>query len=279
MPLFKCSIVFDFTTDPTDRATATAHSGGASESYWINDTAENAQAAIRFIAPLRANFLPRETQVIGWRMQSYTISQNRLYAGGASSGSLNLPGSNLWTLSAPQNALMLKMTAADGLNTSVHLLRNLPKEQITNGEYQPENFFFNRVQLFRNGLTGRGFGGVGVDKTVPFNRVVAVTNSTVTLFAPPAGFVVGDFVQVRRLYVAGRFQSIPAALVTNITGNNVTIEQDTFMGGPFIVNGSMTKITRIFFPYADGEQSRLVVRKIGRGFSPYHGRQSKRKAR
>src|SRR5437762_6325601 len=136
MPLLKTSLVMSMTTNPVDRAAATARSGGWSEQFWRNGDALTGLQATT-IAGFRALMLPDRASVIAVKQQVYTIVNNKLRPGGSSVIPVNAPGNPFYTLDVPQAALRLAVLTPSNPNKGNYTLRGMPDECVRYGEYQP----------------------------------------------------------------------------------------------------------------------------------------------
>jgi len=270
----RCSLLFAVTTGPTDLVNASAHSGGWSESHWLPGIANLANSNLAVLAQRRAALLPSLAQIIGYRIEIFTISGNKLLPGGTSSGRFRYPGT--WnSLNLPQDGLQESGTTATGPNAARFVLRGMPDAQIALGEYQPTTGFTSVLNSYNTLLAG-GWGFAGRVLTNPSVRVMAITiGGLATLSAIPAGLGAGDFLRLNRVRdqsgrpVIGSFEvQAPAGLTVQLNGYTGQV-----VGRP---NGLARKDQIAIYLYSLVVPTRAVIRKIGRPFEQYRGRRSKR---
>jgi hypothetical protein len=274
MPLLKCSLLIQFTTNPNNRQVSAAHAGGFSEQFWFNGN-PIIQAAANAIASFRASMLPIESTVIGLRQQIYTVNGNKLLPGGSSVVPLNFPGSNNYTLDNPQSCLNLRLQTGGGPNVGRYCMRNLPDEVVVNGEFQPDGAFTANLNIWKNTLAGNGFGFVGRNLAA-LKTVVLGSDGINLLVGSTAGFNVGDYVRFLKVHaitggtIEGSYQII-AITAPNKLQFIHNIGSDAASGGNVRSDGIG------FFATSAVATQRASVRKVGRPFAGYRGRRSKQK--
>ena len=155
MPL-RYSLLFQVTTDPTNRSAAIGHAGGWSESFYIAGTTPITFNSLASLADARAILLGQECAIVGYRTQTVTISGNRLLPGGTGSGTLQSPGVNGNTINSPWDALMVNLTLNGQAATVRHRLAGLPDAICLNGEFQPYASWSTNLRTYIAGLLGLG---------------------------------------------------------------------------------------------------------------------------
>lgn len=280
MPL-KTTLLFTVTTDPSDRASASPHTGGWSESFYypaakFNDPSFFAQWAIT-----RAQLLAGECAVIGYRQQLVTISKNRLLPGGSAAGALNVPG--IWgsDLNAPQDSLMVNFSPTGQPQNVRHRLPGLPDSQVASGEYQPSPTFKGNLTKYVNYVINTQFATICRDLTQPDCRVKSLSAGVLTtLSATGAG--AGDYIRLRRVKDDNGNPIEGTFLVTAVVNNADTTVSYTLFDPPSQSvtkpNGTCRHDLLVLAALAAGIPNRLVVRKVGRPFVQYRGRRSKQRA-
>lgn len=274
----RVSLLFSVTTQAENAGVAVPHSGGWSESHWVNTPANVTIADIRALAQPRANLLSSLASITGYRIQSFSIVGNKLIPEGSRSGRILIPGGSQAGLNMPQDALSIFMTASGAVNVSRQSLRGMPDDYIVNGEFTPNTGYLSRVRTYMNALVNQGWKFVGRDRTVPNARVLAIAAGVVTLAGPVGGVANNSFLRLNRVFDQNGLPVKGTFLITAIAGNLYTVNGL----GTTVVNvpSGTARIDQIaVFQYGSGEIGRTQVRKIGRPFEQYRGRASRRKAR
>jgi len=271
--LTRISLLFALTTDPQDKSIATAHSGGWSEGYWANADISSADNKITRIAQARASLLPSQASIIGFRLAKYDLAVSKLKPVGTQTGKFFLPGNPSINCDVPQMALELAGSTDGGPNTNRFTLRGIPDDQVARGEFQPSAAFKSSLTRFKNRLTEEGLGFVGRDYSGGTRNVYGLAANVLTVSAGGFATQEGDSLQFVR--------------VKDSTGNTIhgsylleTKTDDTHyimrgLTGKTVdkVNGQIRLNSLAFFAYSFVLTSRIVVRKIGRPFESYRGRQ------
>jgi hypothetical protein len=283
MPL-KVSMLFQVTTNPPNPQYAIPHTGGWSESFWSPTIAFFTSQVLAAYGNVRANLLPGQASIVGFRQSLYTVAGNKLLPGGVSTLKRLIAGNSQNITDLPQVSLEIAGLAAGAINGNRFRLGAIPDSMMTNGEYQPTPAFAGQVTSYLNLLSGRvtingvnipAVGFVGRDLAQPTTAVNAVANGVVTLRQNIGGQVNVDFLRLHRVVDIAGNPLRGSYLITGINGNAYTLQ-----GLPLQVvtkpNGT-ARLDRIgVFQYAALNVSRAVVKKVGRPFQSYRGRQSNR---
>lgn len=271
----KGTLLFAVTTDPDDRVTASPHSGGWSESHWGNVN-PIVLPFLQQLAQRRANMLPAECSVIGWRNEIFTLTGNKLFPVGATSGRFQYPGMQTPNMNLPQDSLMVSAVTDAAPNATRFNLRGLPDYVIQKGEYQPSPNFKTQFTNYANELINSRWGFIGRVKTGASARVNSINVGVVTLNGAVGGVVNESYLILNRVYdsngnpVTGKF------LITLIAGNAYTVEG--LAGVSVTIPSGTARIDSLaFYQYTEITPNRAVIRKIGRPFEQYRGRASARR--
>lgn len=261
------------TTGPTDRAAASPHSGGWSESHW-GTPSDNFLTFLQNSAVKRANLLPSLCSVIGWRYETFDLTGRVLRPLGAVSGRFQYPGISSQGLNLPQDALMISATAAGNPNATRFNLRALPDGVTVNGEYQPTPVFTTDLLDFLQYLKTRNYGFIGRNKTGSSAQVVSITGAVVVLNGPVGG-VQGDYLRLNRVFTSNGTPVKGSFRIDTIGGNTYTLSTAPGLNVT-APSGTARLDTLSFFNYGNLTPNRAVSRKVGRPFEQYRGRASKR---
>jgi len=275
MPVQKAQLLFQVTTDPPDRTSASPHTGGWSESFWSQVTFPASSSGFNLLIAKRQNLLPTQASIVGYRMSTYTIVGNRFVPVGSSQGRLQKPGRSATLTDLPQVALEMSGTTAAGPNNSRFNLRCMPDTQMVRGEYQPSDTFKNAVREFCDVLVAGQWCFVGRDLTLASQRVLSINGNTVTLAGSIAATLTVDSMRLLNVKdtdgnpVKGSFRVMDMGAVGVYTVMGLT--------GVTAGESGAARLDRpILCPFSLVEPNRAVVRKVGRPFEGYRGRQSNR---
>lgn len=283
MPYIRETTIFQVTTAPTDLSRAIPHTGGWSENVWyFSPPGRDSELAL--MRQKRAVLLPKQAKIIGYRRAQFSITNGQLVPLGAASGSLNIPGNNLYNTDLPQVSLQIDFSAIGPVNVSHQMIRCIPDQFMAFGEYQPNGAFAGAVTQYINSLiTNAAFSFIGRDLTQPLQRVQAIANgatallSDISVDAVPPGLAVDEMVRLIRVRdddgnpLVGRFR------VTAITGKVVTVTP-RIPGILTSPSGFIRRDVLTSFAMQNAEVKRARVKKIGRPSEGYRGRRSKQRA-
>jgi len=275
MPVYKNTVIFGLTTDPLRRDIAASHAGGWTESVWSEFVIDFGNAGTIQRLRSRAALLPNQASIQGFRVQTYTISGNRLLPGQSTSGRLQLEGA-LGDCDLPQCSLELGIVGLTPPMSTRYVIRAIPDEYIAKGEFwAPNPGILNLINLFSAGwLQGQGTGWVGRDLTLAPVRIINVLAGNLTTDAAIPGFANNDFIRFSRAYdvdgtpVTGAWR---ATLNVNGTYTLQNFDADTIIDN----SGTVRKDALRFTGYGNYTIGRALVRKIGRPSQTYRGRRSR----
>jgi hypothetical protein len=277
---FKYTMLFQMTTEPTDRASASAHSGGWSESFWRKTLAPVLDGDFNALLQARAGLLPKQASIVGFRIGTYTITGNQIFPGGTSTGRKQLPGSRSRETDVPQMALEFGGTAPDG-NSSRFTARCIPDNQVSFGEYQPTPDFKTAVRRYTDEIATGAWCLLGRDLTKPSIRVLSIIANVVKLAGNSACTPGVDFLRFNRVYstgglpITGSYRIIEKTIDPITGGDNLTLA-GLPAGTTAGVSGSARLDFAILGDYSEVSVSRIVVRKIGAPFEKYRGKSGRR---
>jgi len=268
--------IFQVTTAPTNLDRAVPHTGGWTESIWCADDVGDEEALRRYRLARRA-LLPRQAKIIGSRKQNFNLVNGALIPGGAASTGSDFPGNSSYSTDLPQVSLQTVLSNPAYVNTSRQMLRCIPDDQMSFGEFQPSSAFLRLLNTYLGSLRSTNFYFPGRDLDQPKARVLAIAGAAVTVDAVPAGTVADSFVRLlfvksdTGLPLIGRFR------VANVAGNIITL---TVAPGGTVTkaNGFLRRDVLGFFYIVTSGYTRARVKKIGRPSEGYRGRRSKARA-
>lgn len=275
MTISRLTLLLQNTTDPQDREAASPHTGGWSESWWANAILPLGASGITALVQKRAALLPKEASVVGKRVGLYNLSGNKLLPQGSATAKVLAPGSGGRPCDLPQVALEMSGTATGAANKSRFVLRCMPDEIMVRGEYQPGSTFKGLVTQFCNEIASQGWGFIGRDLAQPAFRVLAIAAGVVTLDGDAGGVVNTSYLRLNRVFDNNENPVKGAFRITAKAGNNYTLA-----GLDPAIVAAASGTARIdlvtWLDFATVVPSRAVVKKIGRPFEGYRGRQSNR---
>jgi hypothetical protein len=271
----RIELVFALTTNPVDRESASPHSGGWTESIWYNNAFNSVVLGyIATLAQKRAALLPLTAEIIGYRIQEFTASVNRLIPGGSSSGAFRYPGNASFPGDLPQVSLQLKGSAVGTSNSRRWSLRGMPDSMMTGGEYQPTAPYKGLMTQYLNYISNNNWQFPARDLTQPNMRVLTIANGVLTVDAVQ-NIVVGGYVRLHRVKDTAGKKVVGVYRVLAIVGTALTL-----LGMPTttaVMNSGTCRNDLLVFPtIGPSVPQRAVIKKVGRPFESYRGRASKR---
>lgn len=273
----RLTLLMQIATNPGDRSAASPHIAGWSESWWTITPIDPTADYITSLASKRAALLPAQGSVIGYRLANYTISGNRLLPTGSSTGKLQYPGNPTRPTDLPQVALEMSGSSSGVANTSRFVLRGIPDEMMVGGEYQPSGAFKGSVTVFSNELIMRAWAFLARDLTQPNVKVLSAAGGVLRVEAS-TGAALNDYVRFRRVYDDDNVPISGAFRVTNVADGGLTLTLSNFTRVVTVANGTVRKDLLALQLFRTINPSRAVIKKVGRPFESYRGRQSKRRA-
>jgi len=271
------SLKFNVTTTPENRRDASPHSGSWSEGYWAPDEYATDGSVVNDIANRRAGFLPAQASVIGWRVQQYTISQNKLLPGGSQTFKKRFPGIANFSLDAPQVSLQYSASVVARSNTIRFTTRCIPDDNVVGGELSAGTLLFARLNAYRLALVTGAVGGIVRDLSQPSVRVLRIQAGGLVILAAGSGLVADDYMRLNRVRDA---QGNPVSGAFRVSSINFPVY--TVLGlDPTLTageGGTARKDLVVFAAFSSINNDRVVVRKIGAPFERYRGRRSRRRA-
>lgn len=278
------SWIFAVTTDPTDRQAASPHSGGWTEGHWLPDATQISLVIQGEVAEARSSFLPRQVDIIGWRVSNFTISGNKLLPKGTSAVKKRFPGASNWTVDVPQASLSFSSAIAGKTNGTRFVSRGISDEMVVRGEYQPTAAYSRAVQSYIDRLLGVPFPGEGGgpvygaivrDLTQESFRVLSINDPTIVL-DQPVGLAVNDYIRLRRVKGTNHLPISGSFRITAINGGVLTVANLPALSLAR-ESGFARKDVMVFGSYGAINPDRVEVKKIGGPLQRYRGRRSKRR--
>ena len=269
MALFKASMLLEIVTNPEKTFNSISRSGGWSESFFYTAaTPARVRDQLVPLAILRARLLPTTGNVVGYRVQQVNPT------GASQSFPASLSGGVLAT-DVPQMALLCRAITAAGLNARQLRIAGIPDARVVNGEYQPSAQFQGALQAYFAEIMAH-WQMQAIDRSLPVVPTVGVSIAGVVTFAGAHSLNAGDRV---------KFFRTRDTLGKTIKGIwTITDVPDTLhvtLGnwkGNIVEGGRLRKYVLIYPAFQNGTitTQRIITRKVGRAFFPYHGRVSKR---
>lgn len=272
----KVTTLFNAVT--VDAAGNGKRAGGWTESWYSTKALDSAafNTAWTNLLRTRAALMPANVTIIGQRVQTVdplgpARTFENVYKG---------PGTLQNDL--PQVALQWQMNSGAGPNHRNVTLRGVPDARVVKGEYVPiADYNAALIAHFRELIDNWLMRAK--DRTQPRVRIRSVTSDTpngyqVTTQAPH-GFIVGDTVQILSgLASNGKKYSFTArvAVVDDAMKVHVYPNEDLNYGG--LTGGRIQKLVisyqSVFLNTPEITDPLAVVRKVGRPFHQFHGRQT-----
>lgn len=273
MPIFKCTMVFRLSTDPSSGDDADVRVAGWSES-WYADVGTVASAISRFttgaggnggLCGQRAALLPTTAVIVGQRYSQVDPP------GPAQSAAVRFPGRSGQRTDVPQMALLCTVGAIDRLNIRRLILRGIPDARVEGGEIVFTNSYRQALTRFFNGLNGWNFRGRDLSQVA--RTIVSITAGGLCKTELNNILADGDMARVLRTNFLGGGQGGKRVKVTvpGLPGDEVTL-QGWDLGA--CIGGKIRK-DAIIYPRVDPsriEFSRVITRRAGRPSNAFRGR-------
>lgn len=256
---FRLTILFQQTT-------GNSRSGGWSENFCLQ--AEGFDAAFTKAQSLyypRSRLLPTTGRIVGARMQN--LSQ----PGQSQSASFVYPGQARVEQDVPQMSLLCTARSAGG-NDRQLILRGVPDEIIKLGEYSAVEPYAGFLAAYFTAVAN-GFGFMGREEAQPLIDVISVSNVGVFKLNQNLTYNEGDKLKFFRTYDTFR------APVKGLF--NVTVKVDDKNGtvanwvNAAVTRGKVRRYVLSFTAITSVVFQRAIIRKVGRPFFLYSGRQTK----
>lgn len=271
----RYSMLFDVTTTVKNGQVSHSHSGGWSESFWAGNTSPPFSFLFQDAMDARAALLPQQCSLIGYRIETFTISGNKLLPGGAQSGRVNKPGLQGDDLNVAGDSLMCAGQGRGVPNTNRFALRGMPDSQMSGGEFAPTGPYLSALQNYFGKLVGR-FGFIGRVKSNTIVRVNGISGGVVRLSQNIGGTPEESYLRLNRVTDDNGNAVGGTYLITGITGALYTVSG---LAGVTLTTPSGTARidTLDLYTYDSINVGRSVSRKIGRPLDQYRGRASRRR--
>jgi len=270
MPTSKLTMLIEAQTNPQGTLQG-SRVGGWSESWYLPFGA-TAQVLQQF-TPLciaRARLLAASARIIGQRIQQVDPT-----VGASQVASRVFPGQSGLVTDVPQMAVIVKIPSTGTPNIRQWLMRGLPDARVSSGEFDPAAKFTTDFTSFAAALEGYLFRGKNFLADQAEINYIDGTGQCFT--NNPIVVTVGSLVDIMRTIdeegnsVSGRFQVETVTSSTQFklrrwdaiqtVGGKVRKHEMTFL------NISVANIT----------MGRVTLKKVGRPFTSYRGRRSKRR--
>jgi len=270
--MLKCTMLFEVTTNDGEEAKP-HRQGGWSESHYSSEPTNFNARRLEFesLCRKRAALLPDGALIIGQRYQIVDP------VGTSQSFARQFPGGAALAADYPTLAMYLRVPARDSRNISPLALRCMPDARIVKGEYSPSQAYQTALVNFLNGLNGSVWRFKGRDLAQTAYPVINILENGTFTLEGNSTLAAGDMVRVLRGntedgdQVGGRFRI--SSMVSASSGVLFAYN----LG--FLEGGAIRKDLTIYPPYGVMESPlpRIVSRKIGRPFTGFRGRVSKKK--
>jgi hypothetical protein len=268
----RVTMLFQITTSPTNRSVSKPHIAGWSESFWTVPIQPNTNYVTN-LQIARARLLPIEGQIVGYRIQNFDVTGNRITPLGSTTGTSNYPGSSGLITDMPQTALLCTAVSGSGPNRRRFFIRGIPDNEIVNGEYTPDSGFATNVNAYFTLLYQQVWRFLARDLSQPSYRVVGIANSVITIVGP-APFAINSFIRLLRVKdKTGK--PVKGVFRVTLAPDNVNFTVDGLAGVTAGVSGAIRLDSFVVPQIVSCSVGRAVVKKVGRPFEQYRGRRSK----
>lgn len=281
MPV-KCTMLFQLATNLDFPSLPSRRLAGWSESWYFpgssipsaiqftNGIGPFGPIALQGLCPARAALLPPGAAIVGQRFQVVSPT------GPSQTLGQIFPGSEGEAADIPQQALLITVPSTNANNIRRSTLRGIPDARVVEGEFQNTPSFNGALNTFFNTLGNFLFRGRDLSQSTV--NIVSISPLGVVTCEANIPFLVNDMVRVLRTrtadgdLVGGRFQVASVG-----PGSNVfTLLAWT---PPEATTGGRVRKDAIVYVAIDSTRiavNRCVTRRVGRPFTQYRGRRSRR---
>jgi hypothetical protein len=248
--------------------------GGWSESWYtvqngVNDVINQASVGNGILLS-RAALLGFGASIVGGRVQMVNP------VGATQSFAALYPGIPTVLNDIPQMALLMKAPGVGVGNVRRFTLRGIPDTFVSEGEFSPNGTFQGQLSTFINSLQGWFFRGR--DLTQPTVKILNISSGGVVTCQTAVSFALLQMVQILKSKDSGSNLRGGMFQVSTLgPGSNVF----TLLNWPYGATvGGTARGQGVVFPavdYGHTSVSRVVTRRVGRPFTAYRGRRSKRR--
>src|SRR5262245_5545951 len=280
--ILKCSMLFAHFSRVDDPGSPIHRIGGWSEHYYWEGTdvslfiaqfmgGAHASGSYLGLCAARAGILPKGASVVGQRWQQVDP------LGPAQSRGVTFPGSTGLEADVPQMTLLCSAPGVGVRNVRKLMLRGMPDARVTQGEFDAPTGYVANLNAFFTRLSTFSFRGR--DLAQPAFKIVSIdANGNVQCDAavpfPALSYVaIGRTKNSLQRNVNGIFQ------VESISSTVGLFKVRPWTAGA--CTGGYARQHVVIYPKFDAPNvkfDRIIVRKVGRPFTQYRGRRSRRRA-
>jgi hypothetical protein len=267
MTMMKCEILLESATVQNNNSPVGRIAGWSEGFYHANDI--YSQDHTLELCRLRAACLGATANVVGQRYQIVDP------VGGSSVGANIFPGSSLWIVDVPQNALYLQAGSNTLINKRKVMMAGLPDFQSKGGQYSPTSPFDSNLQAYMAYIASGRWYFRAKDKSVAVLPIFSISTVGLVTTGAPHSFTAWQKVRILRArdaehnLISGVYVVLPG-VTTNTFSINLTLGTAATGGTVRTDSMSWIQINTCVVKYN-------TVRKVGKNFFSYHGRASTRR--
>ncbi len=278
---FKFTMLFQLATNISDPTATARRLGGWSESWYFEGPSAQSLYAAAFgtalgggatqlgLCGVRSLLLPFGGAIVGQRIQQLEP------LGPSQSLSANFPGSAA-AADVPQMALLCTIPGLTVSNTRRAILRGMPDIRVVEGEYSPSQAYAAFLAAFFEQLGNWRFRGLDLSQpSIPIINISAA--GVVQLGGLSAGFAVNDKVKILRA-VDGVNEPVGGIFMVGAIPSATQITLIAWTAGA--CTGGSCRKHAVIYPLVDSANckvGRIITRRVGRPFTQYRGRRSRRR--
>lgn len=270
MAIFKCTMIFQLTTNLTGASSAGRRLAGWSESWYFTGTFEQARDAMlggAGLCHMRAAMLTDGAAIVGQRVAQVDP------AGASQEFAKKFPGGLPISSDIPQMTMLTRVQGTGVPNEKALLLRGMPDSAVQEGEYNAATAYDPALRAFLGYLKAI-WQFRALKATNAVHKIHGIVNALVTT-EDAHGYLAGDIVNIRRTLSTSRTRAIHGrqVVIAPVTALTFTVAPETDFANS--IGGNVTK-WEIIYPFSDGNtvdiQTQVTTRKVGRPSAEYRGR-------
>lgn len=275
MAVFKFTMLFAHSSAASAPNYPVHRIGGWSESWYVNDTSAAGvltRATLgNGILPSRAALLPNSGSIVGVRVQQVSPP------GPSQTATALYPGTAANLADIPQMGLLCSVAGQGVSNIRRFILRGVPDVMVKEGEYSPSGDYDAAVKAFLSvGILSWNFRGR--DLSIPPAKILNVSTLGVVTCQAAVTFPLLGMVRILKSKdTSGTLRGGVYQVSSVGPGTNVFTVLNWQWG---TTNGGSVRTEAVVYPLVDtstAKPNRIVTRRVGRPFTAYRGRRSKRR--
>jgi len=267
----KCTMLFEATTN-FGNTNGKSRQCGWSESYYTAPMSSNRELLTSFhaLCTARARLLPAGALIVGQRYQQVDP------VGSSSTGAKEFPGMGSAPADYPGLSMYLRIPAVESRNFSPISLRGMPDARIELGEYHKETTYNTSLVNFLKRLNSSIWRFRGRDLSQTAFPLISIADNGTFVTEGATTLLGSQMVRVLRTNLSTGKQKGGRYKISSMISSSSGILLNWDLGDT--TEGKIRLDVEVFPQYGPmlDPKPRIVSRKVGRPFTGFRGRASKK---